>query len=189
MADGTIARRYAKALVALGQEEGGITDALTQELEEVLQALQAHEGQLFDALCHPALSPNERKAVLDAILPKLKVQPLLQNFLRLVLDKQRFSLLPAIAADARRQADDLAGRARAVVTTATDLTADMRKTVQAALESSTGKKVEIDFQVDSGLIGGMVAQVGDISYDASVRARLEDLQSALIRNPGAVAEA
>ncbi len=53
----------------------------------------------------------------------------------------------------------------------------------------TGKTVEIDFQVDPTLIGGMVAQVGDISYDASVRARLEDLQSSLIRNPGAVAEA
>ena len=86
-------------------------------------------------------------------------------------------------------ADEIAGRARAVVTTATELTADMRKTVKAALESSTGKTVDIDFQVDPTLIGGMVAQVGDISYDASVRARLEDLQSSLIRNPGAVAEA
>ena len=65
----------------------------------------------------------------------------------------------------------------------------MQKTVQKALEESTGKTVEIDFTVDSGLIGGMVAQVGDISYDASVRARLEDIQSALIRNPGAAAEA
>ena len=35
----------------------------------------------------------------------------------------------------------------------------------------------------------MVAQVGDISYDASVRARLEDIQSALIHNPGAAAQA
>ena len=65
----------------------------------------------------------------------------------------------------------------------------MRKTVQDALEASTGKSVEIEFNVDASLIGGMVAQVGDISYDASVRARLEDIQSALIRNPGAAAEA
>ena len=45
----------------------------------------------------------------------------------------------------------------------------MQKTVQEALEASTGKTVQIDFQVDPSLIGGMVAQVGDISYDASVR--------------------
>lgn len=180
MADGTIARRYAKALVALGQEEGGITDALTQELEEVLQALQAHEGQLFDALCHPALSPNERKAVLDAILPKLKVQPLLQNFLRLVLDKQRFSLLPAIAADARRQADDLAGRARAVVTTAAKMTAKMEKEVQSTLEKATGKKILLEAQIDPSLIGGMVAQVGGKVFDASVKTRLSELRQQLL---------
>jgi F-type H+-transporting ATPase subunit delta len=73
------------------------------------------------------------------------------------------------------------------VTTATKLTAATAKSIKEALETSTGKTVEIDFQVDPGLIGGMVAQVGDISYDASVRARLEDIQSALIRNPGATA--
>ena len=56
MADGSIARRYAKALVALGQEEGGITDALTQELEAAVAALQANNGQLLEALSHPALS-------------------------------------------------------------------------------------------------------------------------------------
>ena len=75
------------------------------------------------------------------------------------------------------------------MTTAAELTAEMKNTVKSALESSTGKTVEINFQVDPTLIGGMVAQVGDISYDASVRARLEDIQSALIRNPGAAAEA
>jgi F-type H+-transporting ATPase subunit delta len=84
-------------------------------------------------------------------------------------------------------ADEFAGRARAVVTTAAALDAGMQKSVQSALEASTGKTVEIDFQVDPSLIGGMVAQVGDISYDASVRARLEDIQTALIRNPGALA--
>ena len=51
------------------------------------------------------------------------------------------------------------------------------------------KTVTIDFKVDPSLIGGMVAQVGDISYDASVRTRLDALQFALTRNPGAVAEA
>ena len=70
MADGSIARRYAKALVALGQEEGGLTDKLTDELESVVGVLQSNDGQLLDALCHPALSLNERKAVLESVLPK-----------------------------------------------------------------------------------------------------------------------
>jgi F-type H+-transporting ATPase subunit delta len=180
MADGSIARRYAKALVALGQEEGGITDALTQELEAAVAALQANNGQLLEALCHPALSPSERKAVLDAVLPKLNIQPLLQNFLKLLLDKQRFAHLPAIAADARRQADELAGRARAVVTTASKLTAAMEKEVKATLEKATGKEILLEAHIDPSLIGGMVAQVGGKVFDASVKTRLSELRQQLL---------
>jgi F-type H+-transporting ATPase subunit delta len=180
MADGSIARRYAKALVALGQEEGGITDKLTDELESVVAALQSNNAQLFNALCHPALSPNERKAVLESVLPKLNVQPLMQNFLRLLLEKQRFSFLPAIASDARRQADDLAGRARAVVKTATKMSASMEKEVKNTLESATGKTILLEAQIDPSLIGGMVAQVGGKVFDASVKTRLEELRQQLL---------
>ena len=105
------------------------------------------------------------------------------------MDKNRFGVFDGITRSFDEMADELAGRARATVSTAASLSADMKGQVKEALETSTGKSIEIDFQVDPSLIGGMVAQVGDISYDASVRARLEELQSALIRNPGAVAEA
>jgi len=180
MADGSIARRYARALVALGQEEGGITDQLTSELEAIVTTLQANDGQLFQALCHPALSPNERKAVLDTVLPKLKAHALLQNFLRLVLEKQRFSFLPAIAADARAQADTLANRARAVVTTASSMSASMEKEVKATLEKATGKEIILESKIDASLIGGMVAQVGGKVFDASVKTRLGELRQQLL---------
>ncbi len=188
MVSGSIARRYARAFIALGQESGK-TETFAGDLQTFSEVLDTGDGALRAALTNPGLTTVERKSVLDQVLTKLKLDTDSANFLRLLVDKNRFAAFDGIQRSFNEMADELAGRARAVVTTATDLTAEMRKTVQAALESSTGKTVEIDFQVDSGLIGGMVAQVGDISYDASVRARLEDLQSALIRNPGAVAEA
>ena len=151
--------------------------------------LDLGDGELRQALTNPGLTTFERKGVLDGVLTKLSLDSDTANFLRLLVDKNRFAAFDGIARSFSEMADDLAGRARATVSTATELTADMQKTVQEALEASTGKTVQIDFQVDPGLIGGMVAQVGDISYDASVRARLEDLQSALIRNPGAAAAA
>jgi F-type H+-transporting ATPase subunit delta len=188
MVNGSIARRYARAFIALG-EETGKTDTFAADLSSFATVLDVGDGALRAALTNPGLATFERKGVLDQVLAKLKLDHDSANFFRLLVDKNRFAVFDGIQRSFDEMADELAGRARAVVTTATDLTADMRKTVQAALESSTGKTVEIDFQVDSSLIGGMVAQVGDISYDASVRARLEDLQSTLIRNPGAAAEA
>jgi F-type H+-transporting ATPase subunit delta len=188
MVSGSIARRYARAFIALGQESGK-TETFGADLSAFASVLDVGEGELRAALTNPGLTTVERKAVLDQVLSKMKMDAHSANFLRLLVDKNRFAAFDGIQRSFNEMADELAGRARAVVTTATDLTADMRKTVQSALESSTGKTVEIDFQVDPSLIGGMVAQVGDISYDASVRARLEDLQATLIRNPGAAAEA
>ena len=188
MASGSIARRYARALIALGQESGN-TDKYAEELGQFESVLDAGDGQLRSALTNPGLSTIERKTVLDQVLEKIGLAKDVGNFLRLLVDKNRVNEFDGIVRIYGEMADELAGRARAVVTTAAALDASMQKTVQGALETSTGKTVEIDFQVDPSLIGGMVAQVGDISYDASVRARLEDLQSSLIRNPGAVAEA
>ncbi len=188
MANGSIARRYARAFIALGQENNK-TDTLSGDLQTFGAVLNSSDGQLKQALSNPGLTAIERKAVLNAVLDKLSLDTDSANFLRLLVDKNRFAEFDGITRSFNEMADQLAGRARAVVTTAAELNAAMKKTVQDALEASTGKTVEIDFQVDPGLIGGMVAQVGDISYDASVRARLEDIQSALIRNPGAVAEA
>ena len=186
MASGSIARRYARALIALGQESGN-TDKYASDLDAFVTALDVGEGQLRSALTNPGLSTVERKAVLDQVLEKAGLAKDAANFLRLLVDKNRVNEFDGILKFYGEMADELAGRARAVVTTAAALDAGMQKTVQGALEASTGKTVEIDFQVDPSLIGGMVAQVGDISYDASVRARLEDIQTALIRNPGALA--
>jgi F-type H+-transporting ATPase subunit delta len=180
MANASIARRYAKALVALGQDEGNIADQLTNELEDVVNTLLSHDGQLFDALCHPALALVERQALLNTLMPKLKVHGLLQNFLRLLLEKQRFSFLPAISADARSQADVIAGRARATVTTATPMTASMEKEVQTTLQQATGKTIILDTKVDASLIGGMIAQVGGKVFDASVKTRLAELRQQLL---------
>jgi F-type H+-transporting ATPase subunit delta len=188
MANGSISRRYARAFISLGQETGK-TDTFQGDLLTFTAVLDLGEGQLRMALTNPGLSGIERKAVLDAVLAKLSLDGDSANFLRLLVDKNRFGVFDGITRSFDEMADELAGRARATVSTAASLSADMKGQVKEALETSTGKSIEIDFQVDPSLIGGMVAQVGDISYDASVRARLEELQSALIRNPGAVAEA
>ena len=188
MADGSIARRYAKALVSLGSEAGNL-EALSGELDSFASVLAVGDGALQQALSNPGLTTIERKGVLAEVLGKLKLTPVTANFLRLLVDKTRFTAFEDIQRSFHDMADELAGRVRATVSTSSELSDDMRGTVKKALEAATGKTVLIDFKVDPGLIGGMVAQVGDVSYDSSVRARLEDLQPALIRNPGVVAEA
>jgi F-type H+-transporting ATPase subunit delta len=182
---GSLARRYARALVSLGQDDGNV-ERLVADLDTFDAVLDLSDGELRKVLCNPGLTSVERKSIIEEVLERLALSTHTANFLRLLVDKNRLAAFDAIRTATHDMADELAGRVRATVTTATPLDKSMAATVQSALEETTGKTVIIAFAVDSSLIGGMVAQVGDISYDASIRARLESLQQALIRNPGAL---
>ena len=85
MANGSIARRYARALIALGQETGK-TDTFAGDLTTFAGVLDIGEGELRLALSNPGLTTVERKSVLDGVLAKLKLDSDTANFLRLVVD-------------------------------------------------------------------------------------------------------
>ena len=85
-----------------------------------------------------------------------------------------------IARAYRDLADAHTGRVRARVTSAEPLTAAAADRVRRALEERTGKKVIVETAVDPSLIGGVVAQVGDLVLDGSVRTQLADLRSKLL---------
>lgn len=178
MADAALSRRWARALVELAREDAAV-DRIGQDLDTLAQTLDLEGGMLRRALENPGITVTERRGVLDAVLSRLDLHPYVKNFLRLLIDKGRFSALPGIRTEYRSMADELAGRVQATVSSARPLDAAMAEQVRAALRQATGREVIVDFQVDPSLIGGIVAKVGDTVYDASIRARLQAMQKAL----------
>jgi F-type H+-transporting ATPase subunit delta len=89
-------------------------------------------------------------------------------------------LLPAIARAYRDMTDAHVGRVRADVTSAEELAPATLDRVRRSLEQRTGKKVLVTPRVDPTLIGGVVARVGDLVLDGSVRTQLEDLRARLV---------
>ena len=179
MADGSLARRYARALIAIGTEEDCI-DQLGADLAQFDQVLQLGEGALRSALSNPGVTNGERREVMESVLSKLTLHSRVNAFLRLLVDKNRFAAFDAILAAYTQMADEIAGRVRVTVTTSKKQTAAGQKKITAAIEASTGKKVDVSFEVDTALIGGVVAQIGDTVIDASIRSRLQELGTELI---------
>jgi F-type H+-transporting ATPase subunit delta len=118
--------------------------------------------------------------VLEQILPRVAPTPEVQRLALLLLERRRILLLPAIARAYRDFADAHTGRVRAKVTSAEPLSAAALDRVRRSLEERTGKKVIVEPAVDAGLIGGVVAQVGDLVLDGSVRTQLADLRQKLL---------
>jgi F-type H+-transporting ATPase subunit delta len=179
MADASLARRYARALVELGQQHDQI-DRLGGDLASFQQTLDLGGGLLRSALENPGVPSVQKRAVLDAVLEKADYHLVVSNFLRLLIDKGRFLHLTAMVGAYGDMADELAGRVRATVHTAQPLDANMQAEVQSTLASATGAEVVVTWAVDPSLIGGLVAKIGDKVIDASVRTRLETMKHALV---------
>ncbi len=70
-------------------------------------------------------------------------------------------------------------RQRAVVESATELTADLQSSLKSSLSQKYGRELSLEFHVKPELLGGIRVKVGSDVWDGSVKARLEALKAQL----------
>ena len=173
-----VAQRYAKALFALGQQEG------MAKLEQYGENLSALEGVLEDSpelvrLFHIPVA--EKQKVLSQVLDKLDVDPMIKNFCSLLAEKERLPLFEEIAEAFGKLLDEAWGVVRGKLLTAVSLSKEQQAGILARLEKQTSKQIALKFEVDPSILGGVVLQVGDNVLDASLRAQLAILRDIIKR--------
>jgi len=178
MISGSLARRYARALLDVGIDKG-THEKLAAEVDDLAAAFSAARD-LQEALTNPVFPRAQRRAVLEAVLAKVGVSIETRNFTLLLLDRERVQVLPAIARELRAMVDEKVGRVRASVSSARALPAEHVAQIQATLEKATGKTVLLEKTEDPALIGGVVAKLGDTVYDGSVRTQLERMREQIL---------
>jgi F-type H+-transporting ATPase subunit delta len=178
MVTGSLARRYAKALLTIGVQQQTY-DALGKELERVADTLRS-SPELRTALENPIFPLEKRKLILDELSRRLALSKTVRNFVLLLADKGRIAALPDIARVHRTLIDEHAGRVRAVVTSARPLDPMLETRLKTALEKSSGKTVLLEKREDPSIVGGLVTQLGDTVYDGSVRTQLQQLRDELL---------
>jgi F-type H+-transporting ATPase subunit delta len=180
MVNVSLARRYARALIEVAKERAGL-DAVQAQLDALAQVVR-ESSELGDLLKNPEYSRAERWAALQAVMNALgAVETPLQNFIRLLVDRDRIAYLGDIARVFRDMADSLAGRVRGRVTAATPLPEDSMTAIKKGLERLTDRQVILEASVEPELLGGVMARVGSTVYDGSLRSRLEELRQELKR--------
>lgn len=176
-----VAQRYAHALFEMGEEKG------VAELEQYGNALAALDRMLAEApeldrlFKTPVITPEEKRRVLRELLTRIEADDTVLRFCSLLADKERLSLLPAIAAAFGARLDAVKGIARGSLTTAVDLDEKRRAALVARLEKQTGKTLALRFEVDPAVLGGVVLRIGDKVLDASLRAQLDILRDIIKR--------
>lgn len=183
MIRGSLAKRYARALMAIGQEQG-VYERLGKELDELAGAALADESFRL-LLKAPVVSKEVREGVIEKLCQELGYHQVSLQFLKLLNGKGRLPFLEQIAEAYRELADEAEGRVRAEVIAATPLEGDALNRVKDALAKITGKQVLMEVEVDQGLIGGVVARVAGKLLDGSVRTQLKAVEERL-KTTGAV---
>lgn len=173
-----VAEQYAEALSDIGQENG-VEEALQDQLADFVEAFQDSE-MLQKALMNPAIDLDERRNLIRSISQKAGWETYLQNFLLLLVDNHRLSIVGEINELFRQQIEKREGKLRTKVETAQPLTDDQEESIQNALARVTGKDIILETNVDESLLGGVVARLGSMVYDGSVRTKLDSLQGRIL---------
>nr|WP_281432423.1 ATP synthase F1 subunit delta [Desulfatitalea alkaliphila] len=174
-----IARRYAKALLLIGKEDGQ-AESYREELDG-LARLMVREKQLADTIANPLYNVDERQRVLEKVIEKMNLSKVMATFLLVLFEKGRIGFLGNINEFYQKLADEIKGVARASLVAASELTAETVEKIRQALSKKTGKEVVLTVEQDPTLIGGIVTRIGDLVLDGSVKTQLLNMRESLKR--------
>jgi F-type H+-transporting ATPase subunit delta len=172
MNESRAAHRYAKALLAQAKESQAL-EAVAANIQDIQDLLKGN-SDLGTFLGNPTLTSEQKLAGFEAVFPSL--EPLVSLSFKTLLANKRAALLGAVAHSFTRLYKEEQGIATAVVTSAKALSESLQKQIQEKVASLIQKQVTITNIVDPSLMGGFILRVGDLQYNASVAAQLQQLE-------------
>ena len=174
MAKRGYAKRFAQAVFKIALERGEL-DRWQSDLRKI--ASLAEDATLVSLLQDPRLHFDSKVKLLSE--PLGDINPLALNLVYLLITRGKLNMAGDIADEYQRLLDSYRGIEQAEVTTAIPLDDEDKQRLAEHLGTIVGKKVVVKPEVDSGLIGGIVARVGDKLLDGSTRSKLAALREEL----------
>jgi F-type H+-transporting ATPase subunit delta len=171
----TLARPYAEAVFRMAQGENDLAgwSARVQSLAQIVS-----DVQVARLIADPAV-PAERVASLVIEVAGADLGERGGNFVKVLAENDRLSLLPEIGAQFEALKANAEGTLEATITSAQELTQAQIEDLVAGLKAKFNRAVNVQVAVDPELIGGAVIAIGDQVMDGSVKGRLQRLTFAL----------
>lgn len=171
-----LTRNYAEALLNASGDE---VNAVVEELEAIEAEVLRPSPKFAAILASPSVPVLDKDRILTEAFEKTAL-PTVVKFLRVLNRHGRLALLGSVTRQARSTLDKRQNRKPVTVRSAVPLDEAQVAAVLNRLAKLVNATPVITLEVDPSLIGGLVVQVGDDVYDASVRTRLEQLRGRLI---------
>ena|ERR1043166_6938391 len=176
MSEQRIADRYAKSLIDLSMEQKILEDILRDI--SVFAKTYEENRSLQTMLKSPIVQGDKKSATLKKLFPSFHKNT--QAFFDILIRKRREYYLYHVARAFIEQYKEVNNIITANVTTAIPLDDQTASHVREFIEKAIGKKVTLNFKVDATLIGGLVIQINDRLFDASIASKLNKAKKELL---------
>ena len=174
-----VSKTYGEALFGIAMEEDG-GSALLEEVAVIRKALQ--DNPEFDHLMqHPGIPKQEKLTIIESVFGG-HVSDEMTGFMKIVVEKERYGDLMSVFAYFTDKVKEARKIGVAYVTTAVALSEKQKAQVEKRLlETTDYRTMEMHYQVEPAIIGGMLIKIGDRVMDSSIRTKLNDLTRQLLQ--------
>jgi len=169
--------QYATALADIVLQQGA-AEPTRKQLED-FRAAYEESAELRNFLASPAVEREAKHGVIEKLAARLGASKIIRNFLFIMIDNQRTTLLPQMLESLQLVLQQRQGVAEANVVSATVLNDAQKARLQQTFEKLTGKKIQAKYSQDPALLGGALVRIGDTIYDGSLRNRLNQMRARL----------
>lgn len=168
----TLARPYAKAAFEFAKSES-VIDQWSKDL--MVAAGLAQDDKILNYFSRPDV-PDED---LVQLVCGENASEHYKNFVRLLVDNDRLSLLPEVAELYQYYLEQDSQALTVDVYSAVELTEAQKQAMTAALSKRTGKQISLNTQIDETLMGGARIHCGDLVIDGTLRGKVDRLKTQL----------
>jgi len=171
-----IAESYAQALYELASDKGRL-DRIREELGELKTVLEQNVKleQLFSS---PIVKPELRRRIIDQLAGEF--DPVILGLLEVMNRRGRLGLLRGLVEAFLAEDDRRQGKIPVSLTTAEEVDQTLMEEIDDALSQFLAKKPIITHRIRPEILGGFIAQAGDLLIDASVRSQLSRVRDSLL---------
>jgi len=175
--EGKLAQRYAVSLIDAATEKKQIKEFLDQLTG--INGVFSDNPEFFKFMQNPLVSVSEKKAAVKSVFKSTGLLNEISNFLYVLVDNNRINLIDKILFFFNMMYQDAMNVSTAVLYSATKLDETAKKSLSGRMEKFFDKKIELKYELDPGLLGGLVIKMNNQVIDYSIKGQLDCMKQAL----------
>ena len=174
-----ISKTYGDALLEIANEEKKV-DLLLEEVTAVMETLKDNP-EFSKLMNNPRISVDEKQTVMSNVFEG-RISKELMGFFSMIVNKGRYDHIDEILTYFQDEVKKIKGIGVAFVTTPLELSDAQKKNVEKKLLDTTGfKQMEMHYDIDPSLVGGMRIRIGDRVVDSSIHTKILKMQQDMMK--------